>query len=58
MPFVSQAQRKKFYAMEDSGEIPKGTSEEWEAHTPASIPKRLGRPTPPPPKSKRKPVPK
>lgn len=34
MPFKSQAQRRKFYAMEDRGEISKSTVDEWEAATP------------------------
>jgi hypothetical protein len=32
--FQSQAQRRKFYAMEDSGEISKDTLDEWEGETP------------------------
>lgn len=36
-PFRSKAQRRKFYAMEARGEIPKGTSARWERHTPKSI---------------------
>jgi len=34
MPFKSQAQRKFFYAAEDRGELPEGTAERWEKHTP------------------------
>jgi len=34
MPFKSEAQRRKFYAMEDRGEISKKTVDEWEAATP------------------------
>jgi len=33
MPFKSQAQRRKFYAMESRGQIPKGTAAHWEAAT-------------------------
>lgn len=44
MPFKSEAQRRKFYAMESRGEIPKGTSASWEAHTPAGkLPARVRR---------------
>jgi uncharacterized ParB-like nuclease family protein len=42
MPFKSQAQRRLFYAKESRGELPKGTTAKWEAHTPArSLPERL-----------------
>jgi len=34
MPFKSQAQRRKFYAMASRGEISKSKVKEWEAHTP------------------------
>jgi hypothetical protein len=34
MPFKSQAQRRKFYAMADKGEISKKTVEKWEDETP------------------------
>ena len=34
MPFKSQAQRDKFYAMADRGEISKATVRHWEAATP------------------------
>jgi len=33
MPFKSKAQRRKFYAMSDSGEISKGKVKEWEEAT-------------------------
>jgi len=33
MPFKSKAQRRKFYAMADRGEIPKKTVKKWEKHT-------------------------
>jgi len=33
MPFKSEAQRRKFYAMEEDGEIPKGTTARWEKET-------------------------
>jgi hypothetical protein len=34
VPFKSQAQRKKFYAMANRGEISRGTVKEWEDATP------------------------
>lgn len=34
MPYKSKAQMKKFFAMEDRGELPKGTAEKWAKHTP------------------------
>ena len=34
MPFVSQAQRRKFYAMAERGEMRPETVERWEKHTP------------------------
>lgn len=45
MPFKSQAQRRKFYAMEDRGEISKSTVDEWEAATPKGkkLPERVKR---------------
>jgi len=33
MPFKSQAQRRKFYAMAERGEIPWETVDEWERAT-------------------------
>ena len=33
MPFKSEAQRRKFYAMAAAGKISHGTVAEWEAHT-------------------------
>lgn len=49
MPFKSEAQRKKFYAMEDRGEISKNTVQEWERETkkqkkklPEEVPKKKG----------------
>jgi hypothetical protein len=41
VPFQSQAQRGKFYAMAASGEMPKATVEKWEKETPrdAKLPK-------------------
>jgi len=34
MPFKSKAQQKKFFAMEERGEIPKGTAKRWAEETP------------------------
>lgn len=52
MPFKSEAQRRKFHAMESRGELPKGTAERWEKETPkgAKLPERIG------PKKKTKPA--
>jgi hypothetical protein len=33
MPFKSEAQRRKFYAMANRGEISDATVKKWEAHT-------------------------
>ena len=42
MPFRSESQRKKFYAMEARGELKKGTTAEWEAATPkGKLPARV-----------------
>lgn len=44
MPFVSEAQRKKFLELEAKGEIPKGTYAKWEEETPKGrLPQRVGR---------------
>ncbi len=45
MPFKSQAQMKKFFAMESRGEMKKGTAERWAKHTPniKSLPKKVGK---------------
>ena len=45
MPFKSQAQRGKFYAMSDRGEISKATVKHWEDATPKGkkLPERVGR---------------
>lgn len=34
MPFKSKAQRRFFYSAESRGDLPKGTAEKWEEHTP------------------------
>lgn len=34
MPFRSQAQRRLFHRMEQRGELPPGTCERWQRHTP------------------------
>lgn len=51
MPFKSKAQRRKFYAMADDGEIPKSTVKRWEEHTPKGkkLPERIKKAEPPPP---------
>lgn len=43
MPFQSQAQRRKFYAMAESGEIPHSTVKKWEDATPKGkkLPERI-----------------
>jgi len=45
MPFKSRAQRRKFYAMLNRGEISKATVKEWEAETPKgrALPERVSR---------------
>ena len=44
MPFKSQAQRRKFYAMAERGEIPRSVVEEWERKTPkGTLPERVRR---------------
>ncbi len=45
MPFKSQAQMKKFFAMEARGEIPKGTSRKWADETPnmKALPKKVSK---------------
>jgi hypothetical protein len=44
MPFKSQAQRGKFYAMADRGEISKATVKHWEDATPKGkkLPEHVG----------------
>ena len=34
MPFKSKVQMRKFFAMENRGEMKKGTAERWAKHTP------------------------
>lgn len=43
MPFRSEAQRRKFYAMADRGEISAKTVQEWERETPKNqtLPERV-----------------
>lgn len=45
MPFKSQAQRAKFYALKAQGKMTQATIDEWESHTPASLPARVSKPT-------------
>jgi hypothetical protein len=43
-PFKSQSQRRKFYAMEDKGEISKKTLNKWEKETKKKkLPERFGK---------------
>lgn len=51
MPFKSKAQRRKFYAMADRGEISDATVERWEDETPKGkkLPERVKKAEPPPP---------
>lgn len=42
MPFKSEAQRRKFYAMAGRGEMPKSKVEEYERATKGDIPERVG----------------
>lgn len=41
MPFASEAQRRKFYAMAERGEISKGKVAEYEKETKGDIPERV-----------------
>jgi len=41
MPFTSEAQRRKFYAMAERGEISKSTVKEYESKTKGSLPERV-----------------
>ena len=41
MPFTSEAQRRKFYAMAERGEIPKSTFKEYESKTKGNLPERV-----------------
>ena len=41
MPFLSKAQRKKFYALKNEGKMDQKTIDEWEQSTPEHIPERL-----------------
>jgi len=48
MPFKSQAQWKRFFAMEQRGKLPKGTAERWAKKTKIpfrQLPKRLAKRT-------------
>lgn len=42
MPFKSEAQRRKFYAMARRGEMPRSKVEEYERATKGDIPERAG----------------
>lgn len=41
MPFASEAQRRKFYAMAERGEISKDKVREYEKETHGSLPERV-----------------
>ena len=41
MPFKSQAQRRKFYALKAQGKMDQATIDEWEAETPKKLPQRI-----------------
>ena len=41
MPFVSDSQRRKFYAMAERGEISKAKVEEYEKETKGDLPERV-----------------
>lgn len=41
MPFKSEAQRRKFYALKAEGRMDQKTIDEWEADTPKKLPERL-----------------
>jgi hypothetical protein len=41
MPFKSEAQRRKFYAMQERGEISKGKVKEYEEETKGNLPERV-----------------
>lgn len=41
MPFASEAQRRKFYAMAERGEISKAKVAEYEKETKGDIPERV-----------------
>ena len=41
MPFVSEAQRRKFYAMAERGEISNKKVEEYERETEGKLPERV-----------------
>lgn len=43
MPFKSDAQRRKFYAMAERGEISKKTVAEYEKKTKGDLPERVGK---------------
>ena len=41
MPFKSEAQRKKFYAMAKRGEVSMSKVKEWESETHGKLPKKV-----------------
>jgi hypothetical protein len=44
MPFKSEAQRRKFYELQEQGKMSKATVDEWEKATPKDkkLPERIG----------------
>lgn len=54
MPFKSEAQRKKFYAMYKRGEITKKTLLEWESETHGKLPTKAKKKTKPTKRKNRK----
>ncbi len=41
MPFKSEAQRRKFYALKERGQMTQEKIDEWEAETPENIPEHV-----------------
>ena len=41
MPFKSEAQRRKFYALKERGKMTQKKIDEWESKTPKNIPERV-----------------
>ena len=43
MPFLSKAQRRKFYALKRKGKMTQAKIDEWESKTPKNIPEKKGK---------------
>lgn len=41
MPFKSEAQRRKFYALKERGEMSQKEIDKWEEETPDNLPERV-----------------